>query len=105
VKEGAEKVPLTVRFPGTCTVSAPRPSTTELLFAATAPAPIAVAKLKLPTARLAPEPIIVFENPVEFAAPAPNPKNELSLPLVPVPTPTNMFAVPGFDKTEAPPIR
>ena len=88
VNDAGAKAPVTDRVPGMRTVSAALPRTTELLLFATAPAPTAVAKLKLPTPTFAPDPSIVFENPVEFAAPAPNPKNELSLPLAAVPAPT-----------------
>src|SRR5688500_9078668 len=83
--------PLTFKVPGTRTVSEERPSTTELLLLTVAPDPMAVAKLRFPAPTFAPEPISVFEKPVVFRLPAPWPKNEFSLPVMPVPAPTKML--------------
>src|ERR1035437_2841100 len=79
--------PVTFKAPGTCTVSAALPSVTVLLALTIAPVPMAVAPFKAPLPTFASVPIIVLFPPVVFVVPAPVPKNELLLPVFPVPVP------------------
>ncbi len=104
VNNGAVKVPATVKLPGTRTVSAARPSTTELLSFTKAPDPKAVAKFKLPAPTFAPEPMIVFDVPVVLETAAFAPTNELLSPVVAVPEPTKTLLIPLVAKTLVPPI-
>src|SRR5205809_238040 len=73
---------MTLRLPGTCTMSAPLPRTTVLLDETTEPAPTAVAwsRPSLPTLALLP--MIVLLAPAPLPAPALLPTNVLSLPDV-----------------------
>src|SRR5438034_382538 len=106
---------MTLRLPGTCTMSAPLPRTTVLLDETTEPAPTAVAwsRPSLPTLALLPmmvllaptplpAPALLPKNelspPVALPAPALAPKNELALPavlLMPAFAPTNELALPA----------
>src|SRR5687768_12604801 len=83
--------PPTLNPPATWTVSAGLPRTTVLLALTVAPAPIAVALVRLPLATLAEEPTRVLFSPVVLFVPASLPTNELFGPvelLKPAPLPT-----------------
>src|SRR5438876_114720 len=89
---------MTLRLPGTCTMSAPLPRTTVLLDETTEPAPTAVAwsRPSLPTLALLP--MMVLLAPAPLPAPALLPTNALSLPavlLMPAFAPTNELALPA----------
>src|SRR5439155_1708078 len=106
---------MTLRLPGTCTMSAPLPRTTVLLDETTEPAPTAVAwsRPSLPTLALLPMMVLLAPAPlpapallpkyhllppVALPAPALAPKNELVLPAVlfmPAFAPTNELALPA----------
>src|SRR5438128_832458 len=89
---------MTLRLPGTCTMSAPLPRTTVLLDETTEPAPTAVAwsRPSLPTLALLP--MMVLLAPAPLPAPALPPKNEFAPPaalLSPAFAPTNQLALPA----------
>ena len=104
VNEAAEKVPVTVRLPGTRTVSAARPRTIESLLLTTAPEPTAVANVRVPAPTFASAPSSVFDVPVVFEVPVLSPTNVFELPVVAVSAPTKTLLMPVVENTRFPPI-
>src|SRR5437588_659124 len=106
---------MTLRLPGTCTMSAPLPRTTVLLDETTEPAPTkavpppvvlftpaCLPKNELLPPVVLPTPALLPKNelspPVALPAPALAPKNELALPavlLMPAFAPKNELALPA----------